>query len=364
MPGDAIDSIISSAITSIDSGGSDGGSTGDTGGDAGTDTSSNTGTDALAADAADAGTDAGTEGAEADATGQPADAGAAGGDVRSPEDIAFDAELAELGLAAPKPGQRDNRIPYSRLRKIVANAKTKWSETLKGQHTTELTTREQKIQEIEAREKAVERMAEADPEGYIGLLAKIYPDKYGRFLKPQAPGAKADDKPQEPQPDVKYSDGTVGYSPEQFAKLRDYDRKEAARIAKDDSLKEFNERFGPIEKEYQAGRQTQADIQRVRGHIGQLKAQWGADIIDNPEVQKDIIAHMDANPKATLVESTRVVAMKRFIADRTKMRSEILEELRGAPKAAAKTPQAPNRSDANTSESLEDIITRAARSIR
>jgi hypothetical protein len=60
-----------------------------------------------------------------------------------------------------------------------------------------------------------------------------------------------------------------------------------------------------------------------------------------------------------------VVAMGRISADRTKMRAEILKELQGAPKAAAKAPIAPNKSDASTTDqSLDDIIRNAARGIR
>lgn len=366
-----IDSIISSAMTSIDDGGSDGGDTGDSGSsDSDFTGSGDPSTDLSAADTADAGADAGAEGAEAaDASGQPADAGAAGADAgRTAEELAFDAELAELGLSAPKPGQRDNRIPYSRIRKIVANAKTKWSEKLTGEHTKELSARDEQIKanaERQAQFDAAEKLIASDPDRYIQLLGQIYPDKYKGFTKAEvkAAVAAAQEKPQEPQPDVKYEDGSLGYSPEQFAKLREYDRKEAARQAKDETSKEFNERFGPIEQQYKDAQRDQQDITRVRGDIGKLRDQWGGDLIDNPEVQKAIVAHMDANPKDTLVAATRTVAMAHIAADRTKMRAEILAELKGAPKAAAKVPAAPNKSD-TSGESLDDIIRAAARSIR
>lgn len=354
-----LDSIIAGAMETIDAGGDSGGDTGDSG-DLGTDTPS----DVPATDAADAGTDASAEGQEADASGQPADTGVA--DTRSADDIAFDAELAELGLSAPKPGQRDNRIPYSRIRKIVANAKTKWSEKLKGEHTTELTAREQQIKELndlKATYDRAEKAIESDGEAYIAYLAKTFPAQYGRFAKP-ADGQKAAEKPQEPQPDVKYDDGSLGYSPEQFAKLREFDRTEAARVAEERAVRQFNERFGPIEQEYKATQQTNQDIQRVRGDIGKLREQWGGDLIDNPEVQKAIVAHLDANKGVTLVEATRVVAMARISADRTKMRAELLAEMKNAPRAAAKAPIAPNRSDAANTESIDDIIERAARSLR
>lgn len=358
-----IDSIISAAATSLDSGGSDGGDPGDTTDSGDTGAGDDGSPDLSGTDDANPAADAGTEDAEAGDSGQPPPADPA----RSAEDLALDAELAELGLSAPKPGQRDNRIPYSRLRKIVANAKTKWSDKLKGEHTAELATRETKIQEYEARAKefaAAERLIETDPDRYISLLGQIYPDKYKGFTKAEKLAAAKAEVAQEPLPDVKYEDGTLGYSPEQFQKLREYDRKEASRMAMEEASKQFNERFGPIEREYQASQKNNEDVQRVRGHIGKLRDQWGADLIDNPEVQKEIVAHLDANPKATLVEATRVVAMGRISADRTKMRAELIKELQGAPRAAAKAPVAPVKSDSVANESIDDIIAREARRLR
>lgn len=361
-----IDSIISSAITSIDSGG-DNGATADDSGDTGTSSAD----DVPAADAADAGADAGAEGeGEGDPTGQPADASAGSvGDVpeRTAEDIAFDAELAELGLSAPKPGQRDNRIPYSRTVKIIKNAKTKWSEKLKAEHTTELSARDQQIKDfndLKATYDRAEQAIQSNGDGYIEFLARTYPAQYGKYVKGAAAPAAGAEKPQKPGPDLKYDDGTVGYSPEQWDRREEFTRQEAVRQAREEVTKEFNERFGPIERQYKDAQKNHEDVQRVRGDIGKLREQWGADLIDHPEVQKAIIAHMDANPKATLVAATRAVAMARISADRTKMRTELIAELKGAPKAAAKGPVAPIKSDASVNESYDDIITRAARSIR
>jgi hypothetical protein len=284
--------------------------------------------------------------------------------------------LEELGITAPKPGQRDNRLPYSRVTKIIANAKKKWADKLAADH-------EAALKPLQAQKDSwdnAERLAATDPDRYIGLLATLYPQQYKKFLQeqrqtqeqatqPAAAKATTQQDP-EPQPDVKYSDGSLGFSPEQFAKLREWDRRESARQAKEETAKEFNERFGPIE---QAFNSTQADMKRlqtVRGHIDDLRETYGADVIDDPEVQKEIVAHMDANPQATLKASTRDVIKKRndaekerFRADRTTMRAELLAELKAAPRAAAKGPAAPVRAAAGQEQSIDDIIRNAARSL-
>jgi hypothetical protein len=356
-----IDAVIAASIADID-GGSDGGDTNDTG-DAGTDDTGDVPTAGSADTGADASADDSTD--EADpASGLTPDPVV---DTRTADDIALDTELAELGLAAPKPGQRDNRIPYSRIRKIVANAKTKWSEKLTGEHKAALTERDTKVQEFDTRDKNIEQFISNDPEGYINLLANLYPQHYKKFVgggepkeDPAVARAKADP---EPQVDIKYDDGSYGYSPEQFAKVREWDRREAARVAKEQTTKEFNERFGPIEKEYKATQQTHEDTQRVRGHIGKLREQWGPEVIDDPKVQADIVAYMDANPKVTLVAAAREIVngrrateLLKLRADRNTMRADLIKELKGAPRAAARAPVASVRSDAGADETYEQII--------
>jgi hypothetical protein len=377
---DDLDTVIAGAMSDAGlSGGDDSGATdpgfSDDGGDAGVTGADNSFTDLSAAGSADEGTDAAAEGDGAlGSSAAPTDAAAGDAPGVSAEDAEWAKELAELGLAAPKPGQRDNRIPYSRTAKIIKNAKAKWQEQLKAEH-------EAALKPLQAQKDSwdnAEKLAATDPDRYINLLATLYPQQYRKFLQAQkqaaapeaakAPAAKQDP---EPQPDVKYADGSLGFSPEQFAKLREWDRRESARQAKEETAKEFNERFGPIE---QAFKSTQADQQRlvtVRGHIDDLRETYGADVIDDPEVQKEIVAHMDANPTATLKASTRDVIKKRqeaererFRADRTTMRAELLKELQAAPRAAAKAPAAPVRGNGGREESMDDIIRNAMHGLK
>jgi hypothetical protein len=381
---DDLDAVIMGAMSDAglsggdDSGSTDPGFSDDGGTDAGVSASDNSFTDLSAAGSADEGTDAGTAAEGDGALGQSVapDAAAAGAaDGVTPEQAEWDKELEELGIAKPKPGQRDNRLPYSRVTKIIANAKKKWADKLAADH-------EAALKPLQAQKDSwdnAEKLAATDPDRYIGLLATLYPAQYKKFLQQQqaqaqeAPAAAkqaAAAQDPEPQPDVKYSDGSLGFSPEQFAKLREWDRREAARQAKEETAKEFNERFGPIEQAFNA---TQADtkrLQTVRGHIDDLRETYGADVIDDPEVQKEIVAYMDANPKATLKASTRDVIKKRqeaererYRADRTTMRAELLAELKAAPRAASKAPAAPVRAGAAKDESMDDIIRNAMRNL-
>jgi hypothetical protein len=380
---DDLDAVIAGAMSDAGlSGGDDNGSTdpgfsGDDGGsDAGVAAPDHAFTDLSAEGGTDEGADAGTEGDGALGSSAAPDPAAAGDTTGvSAEDAEWAKELAELGLTAPKPGQRDNRIPYSRTAKIIKNAKVKWQEQLDAKH-------QEALKPLQAQKDSwdnAEKLAATDPDRYIALLATLYPQQYRKFLQEQKQAAAPEPAKQpaaakqdpEPQPDVKYSDGSLGFSPEQFAKLREWDRRESARQAKEETAKEFNERFGPIEQAFNA---TQADQQRlvtVRGHIDDLRETYGADVIDDPDVQKEIVAYMDANPKATLKASTRDVIKKRrdaeterFRADRTTMRAELLKELQAAPRAAAKAPAAPVRANGGRDESIDDVIRNAMHGLK
>src|SRR5665213_2207526 len=61
-------------------------------------------------------------------------------DGRSDDDKALDKELEGLGLKPPKEG-RDNRIPYSRVRKIIGNALKKRG----ADHTTALSAKDTEL---------------------------------------------------------------------------------------------------------------------------------------------------------------------------------------------------------------------------
>src|ERR1700730_527659 len=56
-------------------------------------------------------------------------------EVKTPAEVdELAAELEALGIKAPKEGERENRLPYSRVKKIIANSRKKLMES----HTGEL----------------------------------------------------------------------------------------------------------------------------------------------------------------------------------------------------------------------------------
>src|SRR5438067_2609456 len=76
---------------------------------------------------------------------------------------------------------RENRIPYSRVRKIIGNALKKNSET----HQTTLTQRDTELTTVKTRAAEADRwdnLIATDPDRTMQLLATLHPEKYGRFV--------------------------------------------------------------------------------------------------------------------------------------------------------------------------------------
>lgn len=329
----------------------------DFGADSGADTDAD-----ISADSSDATADAATD-ASATSADSSADAGA-GGDARKwPE--SFSAEhikvLEELGYNPP---QKDNRMPYSKsLRQIaegVLKARTKDSEAV-TKREAEFKTKQDKLDAFDR----MQQLANTDGEGFIRSLAAQRPDLYGRFLEAKRDDAatpKAERTPAqveraadlEPQPDVKYDDGSVGYSAAQFQSHNQWLIREGKRQA----TEEFDKRLRPIEERERAvtaraklQEQTQAQDAKAFKH-------WGKLYEDNKEA---ILAAMQADDaKAPIVGRTKegrpIRKLTPFLeivhdvlmplketalsADRNKVREEVLKELderkaAAAPKRAA-----------------------------
>ena len=85
-----------------------------------------------------------------------------------------DAWLAETGIKPPIPGQRENRIPHSRVKKMVETQRKKWEETHKAkadEAATELTTVRGRLSGYEA----ADRVAATDPARFLRAYVQANP---------------------------------------------------------------------------------------------------------------------------------------------------------------------------------------------
>lgn len=346
-----LDAVISGAMTEALGGGDEG--AGDAGG---------------ADDSASADTGSGSEAAaSADAAGDASPAAAVEGTTQPPEaqPTELDKELEALGIK--NVAGKDNRIPHSRVVKIVSNAKEKWAASVKAEHEAALKAEAAKYTEAEQRlnqYRLAEQLAESDPERYVTMLAALNP-AYKRFLQAQAQDAPAPAKvaEQPPQPDATFPDGTKGYSPEQHQKLLDWYAAKAEERAVKRVEAEYNKRFGPIEQSFQAQQAYQANIPKVRAAIEQAKTTWGEHFTKH---EQEILKYLQDNPSVGFEAGVAKVLIPKLQADRTSMRTELLKELEARPKAAAPAAPASTKTsgESDKPKTIEAVIRESLAAVR
>lgn len=278
-------------------------------------------------------------------------------------------ELEALGLKAPEVGQRENRLPYSRVKKIVENAQKKLAE----QHQAALKTHQEQLKASQERLQnmdVVERLIDADPDRYLRMLAAIKP-QYQRYLsqqqipqapqQPRPPQQKQAEPP--PQPDASFPDGTRGYSPQGLAALLDWQarRVEQSVTARVEDV--YSKRFGPIENEWRSNQIIQQKLPQVRAQIAHAKQTWGT-LVD--EHEQEIVRVMEANPSLAFDAAIAQVLVPKTKAQRDQMRADLLREINARPQAAGKTVPAAATvgSNGNSPRSIEDVIRQAAQSLK
>jgi hypothetical protein len=252
-------------------------------------------------------------------------------------------ELESMGIKAPIAGQRENRIPYSRVAKIVENSRKK----LITAHTEALKASESKSAAANERLKnmhLVDNLINTDPQRYIAMLANVNP-AYKRFLEPVAAPAAAVPAAvvpaatdPAPQPDAQFPDGSKGYTPEGLQKLLDWQARNIENNVTAKVTANYDKRFGPIERERAAAQHLQEKIPVVRAQIQAAKQTWGG--LWTPEAEAEIVKVMAANPRVSFEACAAHVLVPKSQVQRTSMRAEILKEINARPKAAAKAPAA------------------------
>lgn len=322
---------------------------------------------------ADAGSDAGGDVAAAVDTTQQA---AAATDPLVNEPDAF---AKENGYSSKRPDGRENRLPHSRVVKISQNAVKKEIARVakelgldKADVSTEdviasLTERKTKFTEYEqkaAHAELVDKLMSGDGDEFIRQLAQASPERYSKFAKvleavqeQQQQQQTRTDEDAEPQPDFDLGDGQMTYSMAGLAKLREWDRRQAAKEA----AKHFDSRLKPIEDERQAAAKAKKERDdaealmkdvdsKVSRTLDRMKKRQGF------EENKEAILKAMQEHKIDVEDAYYHVMMPTWTQNRSSQRDEILKELKAAPSDTAtngKT-QAPVASDGP--KTIEEII--------
>jgi hypothetical protein len=269
----------------------------------------------------------------------------------APADV--DPLAAELGL---KPGARDNRIPYSRVQKIVTKAQERHAAEI-AQHTARIQQFEQERATYQAQMQAL-RVAEENPEQFLRAMAEADP-RYGQLLasalqqKQAATGQPA--ATEKPQPDVLNGDGTLAYSLEGLERLAEWKADQRVRALE----QRYEQRFGPIERDYRAQAQLNAAIPRVQAQIAEAQT-WPL----FEESKAEITAALQSDRSLSLDAAYRKVVFPKIQSNRDAMRAEILAEINRKPAAASGVVSGSAPAAASGPMTTEDIVRAAAAQLR
>lgn len=288
------------------------------------------------------------------------------------DDLEKELEALGLGKKDLQPGERENRIPYSRTRKIVGNAIKRATEKFQGQ-VTEATTKTQALETEIAPYRRVDELIVKDPDQYVKFLATLHPTLYGKFLKPAeaiadkaAPTTPAAADDLEPKPDHKFEDGTMGYTPDQHAKLLQWNHRQGVREAETRLRKEMDDRLGPMEAERRAREADAAQLPRVQAQKDWATKTYGEAFTADYKkgAKSEILALMKANdglmgrPYLSFEACVAQFMVPKLQADRNAIRESVLAEINARPAAAVKGPAAAVKAvtEDNGPKTMEQVI--------
>jgi hypothetical protein len=256
-------------------------------------------------------------------------------------------ELAEeLGL---KPGSKNNRIPYNRVKSIVKKAEERLQQQIQERDSRIANLARYEAPEVQQALSAFHAI-EKDPKGFLDALAQA-DQRYAELLR--APQAQA--QPQsngqagEIHPDVLLSDGTLAYSPEAMQRLLDARAEQVERRIE----QKFEEKFGPVANDWRQNQLMRGAVTKAKSQIAQAEGWVGFN-----DHKADILAALKSDPNLSLEQAYILVVTPRLTASRDDIRKQVLAEVATRKPNAARGSIAPGHAAAPPREnrSIEDVI--------
>jgi hypothetical protein len=273
----------------------------------------------------------------------------------------------QFGISAKSVTGNENRIPYSRVKKIVGTAEKKARETLEKEFTPRIQEYETKVKSYEQKLDRVakfEEMMTGQPEVFLERLAELPVYKpffqavealIARYQSGDA-GTPADTPVEAtddmPAPNKVLPDGSAVYDMDGLRNLLSWNAKQT----EDRVRKQIETSYGPIREEWETERQIRAVVPQIRAQLAEART-WPMFVENEEEITKVL----QSNPQATLEAAYRHVVFPKIAATRDTIRQDVLKELQSAPRATA-TPTAQTKPAPKTSSGprdLEDVIREA-----
>lgn len=271
----------------------------------------------------------------------------------------------KFGIASQSVTGRENRIPYTRVKKIVEKNErdtiARVTKELEDKYTPRVTEYETKVKDYEGRLERVaqfEQILENDPKQFLSMLSNVpaykpffdFITKAAKTVQPQSEIPAVPDGM--PQPDQALADGTSVYSMEGLQKLLQW---QAENVEKRVTA-QVSQRYAPIEQEWRSQQEYARAVPVVQQQIAEAR-KW-PQFVEN---EAEITAALQADRNLSLEGAYRQVVIPRFAADKTKIRTEVLDELRKKPIGATSAPTAqarprPAQPTGGAKRDTEDII--------
>jgi len=266
--------------------------------------------------------------------------------AKEPSEV--EALLHKAGFTEPRRSDgRENRIPYSKVVKIIENGLKEG----KGEFGARYQTLETEAQTLRGQIERLRAGVAGDTRQFLEEIASVDP-RYRAFLEQQAAPVAPEPVAEMPQPDIRLADGSTTYSLAGIQKLLDW---------KDAQLeKKFDAKLQPLaERERQAQQRQQAE------HVRQQLADQTRAQITDAQTWPGFADHEDAilkalqddsaaaqragrRPMLSLEGAYRQVVIPTLAAERNKVREDVLKELNGAarstavPRAGSEAPRTPS----------------------
>lgn len=280
-----------------------------------------------------------------------------------------------IGIPATSATGRENRIPYSRVRKIVEKAIADEQKRVESSFNPKVKDYEDKVKDYEGKLEQVAKFEQImlnDSNKFLKMLSSI--PAYVPFFKAveeafekanQLGQAPTPAKPTEtvptiddmPAPDQALSDGTKVYSMDGLKALLAWQAKQVeGRVTK-----QMEERYKPIESAWQANERIQATLPKVRAQVEEART-WPKFV----ENEDEIVKTLQADPSISLEKAYQKVVYPKLLADRNKIREEVLKEMKTAPKATSVATTASKVSPQTHTgpRNLEDVISEAVKGLK
>jgi hypothetical protein len=250
----------------------------------------------------------------------------------------------------------NNKIPYTRVKEMVAKAEAKAKAAFESQ-MAELNERVQRLSGFESPEfnTFLEAMNN-DPERFLGVLSQVDP-RYGQLIQARQ---QAQPQAQETsiEPDVILPDGSLGYSPQAMQRI--VDARVQAQLANVEE--KIAQRFSPIEQDWKMSQMRREAVGRVSEQIREAETWPGFN-----DYKAEITQAIASGQVKTLQQAYMKIVAPKLKADAAEMRKQIFAEINGRVRAAsgATAPAGgPASSASDKPQDTEAVIREAIRGLK